>query len=84
MKQQIESEGKDSRRKFLNNGALAGASIALGVLAGNLVKDDGSDKVKMMTADGHLVEVDRKHLPSSKAKAVSNKALKEWMDAERK
>lgn len=74
---------KPSRRKFINNGVVAGASIALGVLAGKLVKTE-PEKVKMMTADGQLVEVDRKHLPASKAKAVSNKELKEWIATERK
>jgi molybdopterin-containing oxidoreductase family iron-sulfur binding subunit len=60
------SDSKSSRRKFLKNGVMAGAGLAA---AGGLVSayldvnaEGTGEKVKVMTTDGEIMEVDRGHL----------------------
>ena len=83
------ADNKDNvlRRKFLETGLTAAAGVALGLAAGNLLEqpaDDASpaETVKMLMADGTLVEVDKRRLPPmcGKRVAVSNKVLQEWME----
>ena len=48
-------------------------------------KREENDPVRFITADGKVVEVDRKHLPNSSGKKMaSNQELKNWMDNEKK
>jgi Na+/H+-dicarboxylate symporter len=77
-------KGKPSRRNFLETGVTAAAGVALGLAAGNLLKPaqgDAPEMVKMLTADGKLVEVDKRLIPQmcGKPVAVSNQELLEWM-----
>ncbi|MFC2087387.1 4Fe-4S dicluster domain-containing protein [Bacteroidota bacterium] len=70
-----KNEGKSNRRAFLKNGALLG----LGAVAGNTIinkvkagesSDESKEKIKVLSADGKLIEVDResvnKNNPSQK------------------
>ncbi len=80
-----EKKANHSRRKFLETGAASAAGIALGLAAGNLLTSDQSEKpelVKMLTADGKLVEVDKKHLPvmCGQTRPVTNQELLDWME----
>ena len=84
MENKEKKEMKNTRREFLGTGVAAGAGIALGVAAGNLLKEQRSETVKMMTADGQLVEVEKRFLPKKVGKPVSNKELKNWMDDHKK
>lgn len=44
-------------------------------------KQSGTDKVKMLTPDGKLVEVDRKVLDAAASRQkASNESIYEWMD----
>lgn len=57
-------EVKKSRRWFLSGG-LSGAK---------------KEKVKMLTADGKLVEVDKTHLDEAIKQKASNKEIIQWMN----
>lgn len=72
-------EDKSDRRKFLKLGALAGGAVLLGSAISKAVslenpKETG-EKVKVLTADGKLVEVDSCHLKHHPA--VSQMAILE-------
>lgn len=75
---------KNRRREFIGTGVAAGAGIVLGIAAGNLLKEKHGETVKMMTADGQLVEVEKRFLPKKDGKIVSNKELKNWMEDHKK
>ncbi|MGZ5221629.1 MAG: hypothetical protein ACXWC7_16190 [Chitinophagaceae bacterium] len=57
-------EAKKSRRWFLSGGLL----------------DSKKEKVKMLTADGKLVEVDKAHLDEAIKQKASNKDILQWMN----
>lgn len=70
------------RREFLALGLLAGA----GAFAGNLIGkslSSGGEKIKLITADGKVVEVDAKHLPSTSDMPISNEDLQQWLETEK-
>lgn len=74
--------GRFSRRDFIESGAATVAGIAVGATVGNVLPEDTPpETVKMLTADGKLVEVEKRHLPNMCAKParVSNQAILEWM-----
>lgn len=77
-------KSKYSRRNFLETSAAAAAGVALGLATGNLIspnQDEKAETVKMLTADGKLVAVEKRHLPPmcGKPVPVSNEVLLEWM-----
>lgn len=78
-----DNKKKFTRRDFLETGISGAAGVALGLAAVNLLadKDEQPEMVKMLTADGKLVAVDKKYLPQmcGNPVAVSNKELQEWM-----
>ena len=65
-------KNKENRRKFLK-----GALAIFGTSASVNLKGE-SKKVKMLTPDGKLVEVDQSVVQSSKTKKVTNKEIREW------
>lgn len=76
---------KSSRRAFLESGITGGIGVALGLAAGKLLEGPEPEKpemVRMLTADGSLVEVEKQRIPvmCGKPIAVSNQELKEWME----
>lgn len=59
-------------------GLLGGAGIVTGK-AEPIVSEDDPDTVKMLTPDGRLVEIERKHLPGDSDRAkVRNKDILAW------
>lgn len=74
------------RRKFIETGITAGVGVALGLAITHALPDgeekEAPEMVKMLTADGKLVEVDKRHLPPmcGKPVAVTNDKLKQWME----
>ncbi len=74
------------RRKFIETGITAGIGVALGLAITHALPDneekEAPEMVKMLTADGKLVEVEKRHLPPmcGKPVAVSNEKLKQWME----
>lgn len=73
-----KKEATDSRRKFLNKGLFAGAGYLTGLV--NVAKTEGK-KVKMITADGKLVEVDESLIANNSNKSkVNNREILQWME----
>lgn len=61
----MEEKNKSSRRKFLKLGLISGATAVAGnTIINNLISDqEGSGvKIKVLTPDGQMVEVDAEHL----------------------
>lgn len=59
--------------------------VALGLVASNILNSDDNaepEMIKMLTADGKLVEVEKRLIPPmcGKPVAVSNQDLKDWME----
>jgi hypothetical protein len=81
---------KMPRRSFIETGITTGAGVALGLAITRVLPDseakEAPEMVKMLTADGKLVEVEKRHLPPmcGKQAAVSNQQLKEWMQQQDK
>ncbi len=76
---------KLSRRFFLETGVTGSVGVAIGLVAGTLLKNANQEEpemIRLLTADGKVVEVEKKRLPQTCGKpvAVSNQELKEWME----
>jgi hypothetical protein len=72
-----------SRRKFLSLGFLAGAGLIAGDASAQPLKESGQ-KVKMLTQDGKLVEVDKALVEKvSSKKAASKKDVLTWIHPEK-
>jgi hypothetical protein len=74
-----------SRRNFLETGITGAAGVALGLAVGNTLltsREEAPEMVKMLTADGQLVQVEKRLLPEpcGKPLAVSNQELLAWME----
>lgn len=77
------------RRAFLETGITGGVGVALGLVASNILNSDDNaepEMIKMLTADGKLVEVEKRLIPPmcGKPVAVSNQKLKDWMEKEKR
>ena len=66
-----------SRRKFLSLGLLAGAGLITTSASAQSLSESG-EKVKMLTQDGKLVEVDMTAL-TAKKKKITDKELQNWI-----
>jgi hypothetical protein len=77
------------RRNFIESGITAGIGVALGLAITKILPEnepkEAPEMVKMLTADGKLVEVEKRHLPPmcGKPVAVSNEQLKQWMEQDK-
>ena len=81
----MKKKSSESRRKFLLKGFSNRDQLFSDIAA--IMREEGQqgDKIKMLTSDGKLVEVERRvleDLPSS-AK-TSNAEILEWMKGEQK
>lgn len=73
-----------SRRFFLETGVNGSVGIAIGLIAGEALKNEEEETpemVKLLTADGKVVEVEKKRIPQTCGKPVpvSNRELMAWM-----
>jgi hypothetical protein len=81
----MNNKEKNNRRNFLKNFFSAGASIGLASSAKTITHAKTSNKVKMLTADGKLVEIDKSVLEKKKSlKRASDKEVFDWMTSKRK
>ena len=80
----MKEKNNNKRREILALGMAAGAGILGGSGINKIISNFNSEeKVKMLTPDGELVEVDVRHLPKTpRKKPVSNAELKGWMNKE--
>lgn len=80
-----DNKKKLPRRAFLETGITGGVGVALGLVASSMLtseEKEAPEMIKMLTADGKLVEVEKRLIPEmcGKPVAVSNQELKEWME----
>ena len=79
---------KYSRRLFLETGVNGSVGIAIGLVAGTALSSGNEEEpemVKLLTADGKVVHVEKKHLPQTCGKPVpvSNQELMAWMEKDK-
>lgn len=77
---------KQDRKKFLGLGAALLGILSLPPLFRRIAKQSTvaeNKKIKMLTRDGRLVEVDEKLIASASYK-VSNNELKNWIEKDKK
>ena len=69
------------RRNFLKTALAALATLGLVAVAKKLPPTDTSKKIKMLTPDGKLVEVDESviSIAGETQQRVSNKEIQDWM-----
>lgn len=72
-----KTTGTPSRKKFIYWGAAIFSSFAF-LKFWNTSKKEKTETVKMLTQDGHLVEINKNILPS-KSKKVSVDELHDWV-----
>ena len=78
-----ENSNNPSRRRFLSMSLLAGAGMIAGKADAQAVTETG-EKVKMLTPDGKLVEVDKGALAKAAKKPASKKDVLRWIHPEKK
>lgn len=69
----------NKRREFLALGLLAGAGALTGFKAMKLICEP-REKIKLISADGKVVEVDARYLPPTSSKPLSNSELQQWLE----
>ncbi len=78
-----KEEDKSDRRKFLKLGALAGGTVLLGAAIGKAVSLDSvtetGEKVKVLTTDGKVVEVDSSAIKGPSATTVPRLPVREGL-----
>ena len=75
-------DNPDSRRKFLNKGLYATAGWLTG-MEELLSKEDGK-KIKMLTPDGKLVEIDQSLVRDNPNRTkVKNKEILAWLEKDK-
>jgi regulator of protease activity HflC (stomatin/prohibitin superfamily) len=74
----MSDSNNNSRRKFLSLALTGGAALAAGKVAAQEPVETG-EKVKMLTPDGQLVEVDKSVFEQvSDRKKINNKDIFKW------
>ena len=88
MKKKQKESVRTSRRTFVDHGIMGAISIALGFFSTRLFlsKPKGDTrKVPMITSDGKIVEVERRHLPEKHGrKFASDQEFEAWMSEKSK
>jgi hypothetical protein len=81
----MSPQKKSNRRNFFKSALAAGTTVGLvNPVSANPTSSSG-DKIKMLTADGKLVEVDRSVIEKATAsKKATNEEVFEWMDKKHK
>jgi hypothetical protein len=81
----MNNKEKNNRRNFFKNFFSAGATIGLASSAKTPTQAKTSNKVKMLTADGKLVEIDKSVLDKKVGlKRASDKEVFNWMTSKHK
>ena len=80
----MSSPKKSNRRSFINSILVAGTATGIIIPAITDPETKSGTKVKMLTADGKLVEVDKSVIEKATSKKASDKEVYEWMDKKHK
>lgn len=78
-----DNSNNPSRRRFLSLSILAGAGMIAGKADAQPEIETG-EKIKMLTPDGKLVEVDKGALTKATKKPASKKDVLRWIHPEKK
>jgi hypothetical protein len=65
------------RRKFLREGFKAGGAFLAGL---SKIDSSESEKVKIMTADGKVVEIEKRFLKKSNSSKTKNQDILDWIN----
>ena len=68
------------RRGFLKSALAFGAGIGLLGMFGKKAKAESGEKIKLLTPDGKLVEIDKTHIEKESNERASNTEVREWMN----
>ena len=68
-----------SRRQVFGNILVIGSALALFSKAKARWGTKKSETIKLISKDGKVVEIDRKHIPTMCGGKVSNKRLSKWL-----
>lgn len=79
------TDGAGSKRNFLKVVLAAAAALTAGIfIPKKLLKADSNKKIKLLTADGKLIEVDQSKVNFKKgSNKVSDTELKNWMQTDK-
>ena len=81
----MSSKEKNNRRNFLRSILTAGSAIGLISPLKTNPKLESNNKIKMLTADGKLVEIDKSVIEKNKElKRASDKEVFDWMRSKHK
>jgi hypothetical protein len=81
----MSSQKKNNRRKFLRSFLIAGTALGAVTPLNKISKQTNKEKIKMLTADGKLVEVDKSVIEkNADLKRASDKEVFDWMTTKRK
>ncbi len=81
----MKNQPPESRRKFLLKGFSDKDQLISDIAS--LLREEGeqNDKIKMLTPDGKLVEVDRRAIKNNPSSSkTSNKEILKWMEEGKK
>jgi hypothetical protein len=74
-------DDKKQRRSFLKSMFTLGAGLGLLSVAGKTAKaETAGEKIKLLTPDGKLVEIDRAQVEKESTERASNAEVIHWMN----
>jgi hypothetical protein len=81
----MNNKQKNNRRAFLKKILSAPTVVGLQFTAGATPKATGKEKIKMLTSDGKVVEVDKSVIEKKAGlKRASDKEIFDWMTSKHK
>jgi len=81
----MSSQEKNNRRKFLRSFLIAGTALGAASPLIKASEKTSKEKIKMLTADGKLVEVDKSVIEkNADVKRASDKEVFDWMTTKHK
>ncbi len=75
----MQTENNNKRRGFLKSMFTLGAGLGLISVTGKKAKAEPGEKIKLLTPDGKLVEIDKNHIKSETPERASNNDVMSWM-----
>jgi hypothetical protein len=76
----MQTDDTNKRRSFLKSLFTVGVGAGLVAIAGKTAKAETSEKLKLLTPDGKLVEIDRVHVEKESPERASNADVLNWMN----
>jgi hypothetical protein len=76
----MQTTENNKRRNFLKSLFRVSAGAGLVAIAGKTAKAETGEKLKLLTPDGKLVEIDRTHIEKESQERASNADVMNWMN----